>query len=99
MSVVTNVILKTGLNEHDGIAQLNAKFFQSQPFISCDDNSLESGWYAGSKYLTCEIYVGAFKDIVISDLVSAIRTVNWLDRPTVQLFVQELEDPMKEIEL
>jgi len=100
MSAVTNIILKTGLNEHKGIAELNAKFFQSKPFISCDDDSLGHGWYAGSKCLECEIYVGAFNHLVISDLVSAIRTVNWDDRPGVQLFAQGPEGHwMKEIEL
>jgi hypothetical protein len=68
MSVVTNVVFKTSVGDKRRIAQLNAEFQLGKKFSSCDDESLESGWYAGNKHLKCEIYPGAFQGLKLTDL-------------------------------
>ena len=100
MSVVTNVVLKTSVGDKHRIAELNALFALGQKFVSCDDESLPRGWYAGSKMLECEVFPGAFNHLNIAELVSAIQDVEWDDPYSVQLFVQEQEeDRLKEVEL
>jgi hypothetical protein len=100
MSVVTNVVLKISVGDKQRIADLNALFSSGQKFVSCDDESLPRGWYAGSKMLECEVFPGAFNHLNIAELVSAIQDVEWDDPYSVQLFVQEQEeDRLKEVEL
>ena len=91
MSCVTNVILKTAVNEEKGITALNA-LFESR-FMSCDDKFVRPpGWYAGSKMLECEIYPGAFNFLKLDDLVAAIQNVTWRNPKAVQLFIQEQDE-------
>jgi hypothetical protein len=106
MSKVTNVILKTGCNDC-GIHQLNEVFFKEMgprhgdlPFVSCDDDLLPHGWYAGTKMLECEIYPASFNYLDVEALVEAIRKSAWEFPESVQLFIQEEHsDRMKEIPL
>jgi len=92
MSVVTNVVLKISVGDKHRISELNALFASGQKFVSCDDESLPRGWYAGSKMLECEVFPGAFNHLNVSELVSAIQKVGWDDPHSVQLFVQEQEE-------
>jgi hypothetical protein len=79
---------------------LNAAFQSGAKFTSCDDESLPRGWYAGSKMLECQIYPGAFNHLELSDLIRAIREVDWDDPGSVQLFVEEQEqDRLMEVDL
>ena len=100
MSIVTDVVLKTSAGDKSRISILNVAFQSGQGFVSCDDGILPRGWYAGSKMLESEIYPGAFNDLDLSELIRAIREVDWDDPGSVQLFVQEQEeDRMREIDL
>ena len=100
MSVVTNVLLKTSVGDLTRIAALNAAFRAGQQFLSCDDELLPRGWYAGNKMLECVICPGAFNYLNLPELVAAIREVKWDDPGSVQLFVQEQEqDRLTEVDL
>ena len=100
MSVVTNVILKTFAGDRYRIATLNELFHSGKKFVSCDDESLPRGWYAGSKMLECELYPRAFNYLELSDLVTASQKVDWDQPGSVQLFVQEQEsDRLTEVDL
>lgn len=100
MSVVTNVVFKTSAGDRKRIAKLNEVFQSGQLFVSCDDEMLPRGWYAGSKMLECQIYPGAFNHLELGELIKAIREVDWDDPGGVQLFVQEQEeDHLREIDL
>ena len=64
MSYVTNVILYIGiLNDVDAkIKEVNA-YFEDDSFnglVSVEDEKLPNGWYGGSKYLECDLFIGAF---------------------------------------
>ena len=100
MSVVTNVVLKTSVEDKGRIVRLNKVFRPRKEFVSCDDGSLPCGWYAGGKFLECEIYPGSFNGLVLEELIEAIRKVDWDDPYGVQLFIQaQEEDRLKEVEL
>ncbi len=100
MSVVTNVILKTSAGDKLRIAKLNVAFQCGGRFVSCDDEKLPCGWYAGNKLLECEIYPAAFNHLDLEALVEAIRRVDWDDPHDVQLFVQNQEEGrLREIDL
>src|ERR1035438_4077614 len=75
MSVVTNVVLKTSVEDKGRIVRLNKVFRPRKEFVSCDDGSLPCGWYAGGKFLECEIYPGLFNGLVLEELIEAIRKV------------------------
>jgi hypothetical protein len=99
-SVVANVVPKTSVGDKDRIAKLNKVFRSGKEFVSCDDDSLPRGWYAGGKFLECEIYNGAFNGLVLEELIEAIRNVDWDDPRRVQLFIQaQEEDRLKEVDL
>jgi len=100
VSVVTNIVFKTSVGDKHRIAKLNAAFQEGAKLVSCDDESLPRGWYAGNKMLECEICPGAFNDLNLADLVRAIREMDWDDPNSVQLFVQEQEeDRLREVDL
>ena len=89
MSVVTNLVFKTSVGDKHRVAKLNVAFQAGAKFVSCDDESLPRGWYAGDKMLECEICPGAFNNLSLADLIRAIQEVDWDDPRSVQLFVQE----------
>lgn len=100
MSVVTNIVVKTSVGDKHRIGKLNTAFQDGVKFVSCDDESLPRGWYAGNKMLECEICPDAFNYLNLADLVRAIQEVDWDDPGSVQLFVQEQEeDRLREIDL
>ena len=100
MSVVTNVVLKTSVGDKNMIASLNEIFQSGKKFVSCDDESLPRGWYAGDKFLECEIYPGSFNHLNLEDLIAAIQKVKWDDPRSVQLFIQGQEDDrLEEVDL
>jgi hypothetical protein len=105
MSVVTNVVLHMPLGLEKCMPEINARIAaghagHAQPgFVSCDDKSLASGWYGGSKFLECDLYVAAFNHMRIDALVEIIGAgLDGLDDPSewgasdVQLIVMEQDD-------
>ncbi len=100
MSVVTNVVLKTSSWDTPLIEQLNAAFHVGEKFVSCDDEKLPRGWYAGDKMLECGLFPGAYNYLDLGGLVRAIREVKWDYPNAVQLFVREQEDDrLREVDL
>lgn len=103
MSVVTNVILKTGLQEELGVQQVNERLSSldshHSPFVSCDDTRKGMRSYAGSKALEIDLYPGAFNHLHLQDLLDSIRAAHWDEPEEVQLFVQgETDTRLREVE-
>lgn len=99
MSLVTNVVLKTAVQDAGLIGGINSAL-KDKGFVSCDDESLPFGWYAGTKALECEIFPGAFNYLDLDAMIYAIRTVPWDQPGSVQLFIQEQnEDRLREVDL
>ena len=69
MSFVTNVLLKISAGDKSRISKLNELFQSDRNFISCDDDSLPRGWYAGTKILECEVYPRALTILILTDLL------------------------------
>jgi hypothetical protein len=92
MSWVTNVILKTAPGDAKTIQSLNERLRLKEwgeRFVSCEDQSMPMGWYAGDKGLEIAIFPGAFNHLDMAELVSAIQAVPWKWPNQVQLFAQE----------
>jgi hypothetical protein len=98
MSQVTNVLLTTAWGE--GFSAVHLLRQAGFTFISCNDEGLPVGWYAGTKMLECEIYPGAFNHLDLNKLVAAINAAPWESPESVQLFVQgQDEDRFREVDL
>lgn len=96
MSYVTNVILYIGiLNDVDAkIKEVNA-YFEDDSFnglVSVEDEKLPNGWYGGSKYLECDLFIGAFNYLNLRNFINHLKSIEWdLDSP-VQLIVLDEDD-------
>lgn len=93
MSYVTNLILHMdGMEEEqERIQEVNAFFDErTRPFIGLHDTELlPHGWYGGSKYLECHVYVGAFNYLDLDGLLKHLGTVKWSYPAEVQLFIKD----------
>ena len=98
MSVVTNLILTTcsGGLDSDALSQVNEFFDGQRGLVSCDDSSLERGWYGGCKMLECDMAIGAFNHINLNSLLVHLKDkVRWredYDFELLQLIVKEQDD-------
>ena len=97
MSVVTNLIITTSTLEDTEYlrGQLRNFFVNGNPFIieSVDSEDLPKAWYGGSKYLECNILIGAYNHLVLENLIDFLRTqIKWHMPEYVQLFVKEQDD-------
>lgn len=99
MSVVTNTILAYGCGERDGwrekhtpmLDAVNRFFEGSRGFVLANDVD-NGGWYGGTKFLECNLAVGAFNYLDLDGLIAHIRSLEWEDPEAVQLIVKEQED-------
>jgi hypothetical protein len=96
MSDVTNLMITFGGGEDEAavIAKLREYKHRGLSFdvVSVDDDSLPKGWYGGSKYLECNILIGAYNHLHFKSLVEFMRTMSW-DRPdNVQLIIKKQWD-------
>lgn len=100
MSFVTNIILhmSTIEEEDERIKEVNAYFspennygISDRPLIGLDDTELlPRGWYGGTKYLECELYVGAYNYLNLEAFLKHLSTaVKWSEPQNVQVFVKE----------
>lgn len=99
MSYVTNIILFMGiLNDADEkILEVNDYFGDDQRgFVSVEDESLPNGWYGGSKYLECDLFIGAFNYVNLKALIIHLKHIEWAD--VVQLMILDEEDERFRIE-
>ena len=87
MSVVTNVILILD-NESREILQLNCWLKENaQGTLAL----LPLGAEGGTKYMECDVYLGAFNHLDVPGFVEAFRSGKYDDPETVQLFVRKQE--------
>ena len=96
MSRVTNLILTCSLGEREKyiISQIN-KFKingNSLGIVSINDDKLPKGWYGGTKYMECNIFIGAFNYIDLRKFVEHLKSIKWEDPEDVQLIIREQDD-------
>ena len=87
MSVVTNVILILD-NESREILHLNRWLKDNAQGVLA---LLPLGAEGGTKYMECDVYLGAFNFLDVEGFVAAFQAVEYDDPETVQLFVRRQE--------
>lgn len=88
MSVVTNTILASFSLGEEGRKLVNEFFPDGLGFVWVDDPKLPPGWYGGSKYLECDLAIGAFNHLDLNGLIEHLHSIEL----PCQLIVQEQED-------
>lgn len=91
MNHVTNVILTSFVGDKANLDKLNGLSWYKggRGLISCADKRFQPPWYGGSKHLEMNVWLGAFRELDVEELVSAIRQLEWGDPECVRLFVCE----------
>lgn len=89
---VTNVILTSDTYDEDKLDALNALpwYRGERGLVACDyERDIRPGyaWYGGHKYLTMCIWIGAFSELDVVELLSAIRQIDWVEPESVRLYV------------
>jgi hypothetical protein len=56
------------------------------------DKRLPDGWYGGTKYLECDIAIGAFNHLELESLIQHLREIGGPFADELQLMVKEQED-------
>lgn len=99
MSRVTNVILAHGdLGNPEARTEQINKFFANEDgspgggFVHVEDKGLPNGWYGGTKFLECELLLGAFNYLNLDKLIAHLRTIQWTFPDNVQLIVKGQDD-------
>lgn len=95
MSYVTNLILHMGMieDEDERIKEVNAFFDEDDnPLVGLNEQPLPPGWYGGTKYLECNLYVGAFNYFQLDDFLKHLQTIKWRAPEDVQLFIKDQDD-------
>ena len=96
MSSVTNIILACSVLEKDDI--LNQEFkklvYNGTPFniVSVNSDQLKKAWYGGTKYLECNLYIGAYNYMDLEKLITDLKKIKWEDPDFVQLIVKLQDD-------
>jgi hypothetical protein len=90
MSMVTNILLCTMIDEEEAIAAVNVSFKSGMPFTDLESSPMP--YYAGSVCVECGIYVGAFNYLNDADLIKAIEAAPWKFPEDVQLFIKRQDD-------
>jgi len=97
MSKVTSLILATGLGEKVQYLENKIQQFDlnGSPFHLkwVEDKDLPKNWYAGSKLLTANLFLGAYNHLDLSKLITFLRNeIIWDSPSSVQLIVKEEGD-------
>lgn len=99
MSYVTNLILYIGIGNDvdEKIKEVN-KYFEDNGtgFVSVEDESLPDGWYGGTKYLECDLFIGAFNYVNLNGLIRHLKTIKW--NHVVQLMILDENEEKFRIE-
>lgn len=92
MSVVTDVILTTGLSTDVTLSDLNAWFAGEHGDAVL--HKVDKPDDAPGKRIQADIFIGAFNYLDLDALVEHLRGLAWddIDRSDVRLFVQEEHD-------
>jgi hypothetical protein len=87
MSVITNIILKTSIEEA-GVSAFEKELFlgvipqRQNPLVKVDD-------FTKSRAFECDLYITALNYIDILDLLDAMNKTKWEFPEEVQLMIQE----------
>jgi hypothetical protein len=96
VSKVTNLILVFSGSENEPEVALFLNRFPNEGkgfrIVAVDDPSLPKGWYGGTKYLECCLYLGAYNHFNAQAFLAYLRTYPWEDPESVQLLVKEQYD-------
>ena len=97
MSEVTNLIITTSLSENatDVINKMKSFYVNKDEFriVSVEDDNLPPCWYGGSKYLECNIFIGAYNYLDGAALLAFMRNeMKWEDPESIQIIIQEQFD-------
>lgn len=100
MSHVDNCILAFDIceDEETKIEEVNIFFNgKCKPFISCEDPSLNVGWYGGSKALETPLYIAAFNCLEEDKFIIHLQNIEWKFPENVQLIIQRQDEDRFEI--
>ncbi|MBC6612764.1 hypothetical protein H8B15_17710 [Hymenobacter sp. BT507] len=77
-------------DEQTIIKTLREFTYRNLPFniMSVEDESLPKAWYGGTKYLECNILLGAFNHLDIKPLVAYMRGMVWERPEDVQMIIK-----------
>lgn len=95
MSVVTNIILTFGGDDKEYIeTQISNYIHNGRNFAltSIKDNSLPKHWYAGSKNMEAEVFIGAYNHLDLLSFVKHLISIEWENPEWIRLFIKEEED-------
>lgn len=97
MSKVTNLIITcSSLDDGKDIIAVIEAFGKDRGGFSIPsvlDERLPQPWYGGTKYLECNILIGAYNHLDLEAFILFLREqVNWEAPDLVQLLVKEDED-------
>ena len=91
MSQVSNIIVTYSVAEPSSrIEDVNLYFSRigyERSLVSIEDPNLPAGWYGGNKPFECEVLVGAFNFLNANGFVSHLKTIPWIERNSVQVFL------------
>jgi hypothetical protein len=99
MSVVTNIILVTGIEGDDeegmpspGAAKLN--LWIENEHQSCGPNALVKVDHigGGNKAIESDMYIGAVNYLIKEDLVAVFRSIKWERPESAQLIIREQDE-------
>ena len=95
MSIVTNAILSFSIaDDRKTSAELNEweGFHGKTGFVSCNDQSLPTGWYGGTKMLETPLYIGAINYFYPLQYLAYLAGLTWKEPHHVQLIIKEQEE-------
>lgn len=103
MSNVTNLIISFSIAE-DEISRamdINSFFNNGRDFniVSADFEknkrlllNTNKSWYGGDKYLETPLYIGAFNDLNVNELISFLKLIDWSEPENVQVIIKGQND-------
>lgn len=98
MSRVTDTILVTGGGHLDGsfedtlsaIGSYLASRGQCRGLVAVDANELPPGWYGGSRFLQCDVAIGAYDHLDLPSFLAFLRGMPWTkEHNAVQLLAKQ----------
>lgn len=97
MSVVTNLILHMGiLEDENDMAQKVNQYFKNKEWLGAPpvpiDSENRNGWYGGTKFLECNLFIGAYNHLDLDDFIKHLRALKWTSPEDLQIIVKEQND-------